>query len=139
MGPHHPRELLAIFVGGAVGALLRALLARTVVHQPLGWPWPTFVANLAAAFLLGWIGTLLMHRHRRGAFAGPFWAAGLCGGLSTFSTVQVEMVELFRAGADAIAVSYLVATVAWGLVAVHLGTDLARRRIRAARAGAGAG
>lgn len=135
MRPHHPRELLAIFLGGAIGALLRAVLGEVVVHERLGWPWPTFVANLVAAFLLGWVGTLLMHRHERGAFAGPFWAAGLCGGLSTFSTVQVELVQLFQGGAAGIAVSYLIGTVAWGLVLVHLGTGLARRRIRRAEAG----
>ncbi|MGN6253004.1 MAG: fluoride efflux transporter CrcB [Marmoricola sp.] len=136
MRPHHPRELLAIFIGGAIGALLRALLAQVLVHEPRGWPWPTFVANLAAAFLLGWIGTLLMARHRRGAFAGPFWAAGLCGGLSTFSTVQVELVRLVDSGDGALALSYLVATVAWGLVLVHLGTVLARRRLGRAAPGA---
>lgn len=127
MRGHHPRELVAIFVGGALGAVLRALLGQVVPDGSHGWPWPTFAANMAAAFLLGWIGTRLMDRHRRGAFAGPFWAAGLCGGLSTFSTVQVELVHLFRAGSDTVAVGYLVATVAGGLALVTAGTVLARR------------
>ncbi|MGN6782485.1 MAG: fluoride efflux transporter CrcB [Marmoricola sp.] len=129
MRGHHPRELLAIFVGGALGAVLRALLGQVVAHGSRGWPWPTFVANMAAAFLLGWIGTRLMDRHRRGAFAGPFWAAGLCGGLSTFSTVQVELVHLFRIGCDGLALGYLAATVAGGLLLVTAGTALARREI----------
>jgi CrcB protein len=50
------RELGAIFVGGAVGALARVGLVAAGLVDAGEWPWPTFVANVAGAFLLGYFG-----------------------------------------------------------------------------------
>ena len=80
------RTLAAVFVGGAVGTLARAALATTAVPDPGRWPWPTFVANIVGSVLLGFIGTRLATTDIR----RPLWGTGVCGGLTTFSTVQVE-------------------------------------------------
>src|SRR5690606_41567601 len=44
-------ELTAVFLGGALGALLRAGLSEALPHGATGWPWGTFVANLAGTAL----------------------------------------------------------------------------------------
>lgn len=41
--------------------------------------------------------------------------AGLCGGLTTFSTLQVEAIELARDGHPGLAAAYLAASVGGGL------------------------
>src|ERR1044072_7950436 len=41
------RQLLAIYVGGVLGALARVGLAEAVPHSPGGWPWATFAVNMA--------------------------------------------------------------------------------------------
>jgi CrcB protein len=122
-----PRELLAVFAGGAVGALLRALLGASVSVRDGGWPWPTFIANVVGAFALGYFTTRLLERLPPSEFRRPFLGTGICGGLSTFSTMQVETVRLVEAGAWPVAVGYTLASLAAGLVALHLATSLVRR------------
>ena len=64
------RELAAIFVGGALGTLLRAALAEAFPHPATAWPWPTFTVNIVAAFLLGYFVTRL-HDHPEDNLAHP--------------------------------------------------------------------
>ncbi|HEU4566983.1 MAG TPA: fluoride efflux transporter CrcB [Marmoricola sp.] len=122
-----PRELLAVFVGGAVGAVLRAALDEALPVDGGGWPWPTFLANLVACFALGYLATRLLERLPPSEYRRPFLGTGVCGGLSTFSTFQVEAVRLVQAGAWPVAAGYVVASLAGGLLALHLATAVARR------------
>lgn len=122
-----PRELFAIFCGGAVGALLRAALGFSANLTDGQWPWPTFCVNIVAAFLLGYFTTRLLERLPASNYRRPLLGTGLCGGLSTFSTMQVETVRLVEAGAYATAVTYTVLSVFAGLVAIHVATALVRR------------
>jgi fluoride exporter len=125
-----PRELAAVFVGGAIGTLLRALTAEVLAPSPGAWPWATFLVNLVAAFLLGYVVTRLLERLPASSYRRPFLGTGICGGLSTFSTMNVEIVRLAQHGAWAIAVGYTVASLIGGLAALHLATMLVRRRDR---------
>lgn len=109
-------EIAAVFVGGAVGALARAALASTAVPDPGRWPWPTFVANVIGSVLLGLIGTRLATSDLR----RPLLGTGFCGGMTTFSTVQVETLLMIDSGHYALAAAYTAAGIAAGLVAVHL-------------------
>lgn len=121
------REIAAIFVGGAIGTLLRAGLGQWLTTPSGGWPWATFVVNVVAAFALGYFSTRLLERLPASTYRRPLLGTGICGGLSTFSTMQVELVRLVQAHAWGVAVSYLVASVVCGLVALHLATGLVRR------------
>lgn len=62
MASRDPRELAAIFIGGALGTLLRAAMAERFPHELAAWPWPTFAVNIAGAFLLGYFITRLQDR-----------------------------------------------------------------------------
>ncbi len=121
------RELVAIFVGGAAGTLLRAALAETLVSDPSRWPWATFGVNIAGAFLLGYVATRLQERLPVSSYRRPLLGTGLCGGLTTFSTMQVEIVKMLGGGHVALAVGYAAASIVAGLVAVHVATALVRR------------
>ena len=125
---HDPRAVLAIIVGGAVGTLGRVALSQAWPHDPTSWPWATFTVNLVAAAVLGWIVTWLQTHRPRSKYRRPLIGTGFCGGLSTFSTMQLEIVKMVQAHAVALAVVYTLASIAAGLVAVQLGTTLARRR-----------
>jgi CrcB protein len=121
------RELAAIFAGGALGTLLRAALAEAFPHPPTAWPWPTFAVNIVAAFLLGYFVTRLQERLPLSSYRRPLLGTGLCGGLSTFSTMQVEILNMLDAHAWRLAAGYAGASVAAGYAAVHLATAAVRR------------
>jgi CrcB protein len=117
------RTLTAVFVGGAIGTLARAALATTAVPDPGRWPWPTFVANIVGSVLLGFIGTRLATTDIR----RPLWGTGVCGGLTTFSTVQVETLLMIQHGRYLLAAGYTAAGIIAGLLAVHLARGRVRR------------
>ena len=116
-------ELLAIFAGGCLGALARAGLLEWLPHDPGSWPWSTFAANVAGTALLGWAVTRLQERMPLTAYRRPFVGTGFCGALTTFSTLQVELLDM-DAG---LALAYASASLAAGFGIVWLATGLARR------------
>jgi CrcB protein len=121
------RLLLAIFAGGVVGTLARAGLARALPPSGAGWPWATFAVNAAGAFLLGALFTRLQERLPPSAFRRPFAGTGVCGALTTFSTLQIEVIRLGREGHAALALAYLVASLATGFGLLYLATAAVRR------------
>jgi len=128
------RELAAVFVGGALGAVARAGLEVLANPDPGHWPWPTFVVNVVGAFLLGYFTTRLLERLPLSSYRRPLLGTGLCGGLTTFSTMQVETLRMLEHRHYGLAAGYTVASIAAGLVVIYLATALVRRvrvRVRA--------
>lgn len=122
------RELLAIGLGGATGALLRAGLGQAFPVGPSEWPWVTFSVNLAGAFALGYFVTRLQERLPLSTYRRPLLGTGFCGGLTTFSTMQVELAKMLHAHAFGLAAGYFTASVAAGFIAVYVATMVVRRR-----------
>jgi CrcB protein len=125
------RELAAVFVGGALGTLARAALNTLVIRDAEHWPWSTFTVNIVGAFLVGYFTTRLLERLPLSSYRRPLLGTGLCGGLTTFSTMQVETVNMIQHGHWAKAAAYTTGSIVLGLLAVHLATVLVRRvRVR---------
>jgi CrcB protein len=121
------RTLAAIFAGGALGAIARAEVAEALPVRPGTFPWATFIVNIAGAALLGWFATWLQARRPPTRHLRPFLTTGLCGGLTTFSTMQVELLRLLDRGDVGLALGYAVASVTAGLAAVQLTTTMVER------------
>ena len=91
------------------------------------WPWATFIVNVVGAFLLGYFTTRLQERLPLSAYRRPLLGTGLCGALTTFSTMQVELLYMLDEARFALAASYAAASVAAGFLAVMVATNLVRR------------
>jgi CrcB protein len=121
------RELAAIFVGGAIGGGARTGLTA-LAGTPAGhWPWATFGVNLVGCFLLGYFVTRLQERLPITAYGRPLLGTGICGGLTTFSTFQLEVLRMLDNHQVALAILYVVVSAAAGFVGVALGTAIVRR------------
>ena len=112
-----PSALIPIFVGGLLGTAARHLLETAYPFDPTGWPWTTFLINLAGAFVLGVVlealvrlGSDIGWRQRARLFLGT----GFCGTFTTYSAFSLESTLLFREGSLGSAVGYMASTVVVG-------------------------
>lgn len=107
-----------------VGTLLRAGLLEAFPVHAAAWPWPTFIANIAGCAILGFV---ITHTRVNGGSSVrmALLGTGLCGALTTFSTLQVEIYDLLDLGEIGIAATYLASSVLLGLLAV----TVARRSV----------
>lgn len=121
------RELAAIFTGGGVGAVARAELAQALPTHAGQWPWATFTVNLVGALLVGYFTTRLQERLPLSAYRRPLLGTGLCGGLTTFSTMQLELLRMLDGDHIGLAVAYAVVSITAGFAAVALASNLTRR------------
>ena len=121
------REVAAIFVGGAVGALLRVALIQTDAGAAPGWPWVTFSENVLGTFLLGYFATRLQERLPLSAYRRPLLGTGFCGAFTTFSTMQLELIKMLDVHRYGLAIAYAASSIFLGYGSVHLATLFVRR------------
>jgi CrcB protein len=113
--------LVAVAVGGSLGAPLRYLVDRAVTtHIDTEFPWGTLAINVAGSLLFGVLSGLLLH-HRVGPVPAALVGTGFCGAFTTFSTFTVETLRLVEDGELREAVANVALATAVGLVAAGLG------------------
>jgi CrcB protein len=120
------RELAAVFAGGVIGTLIRVALSRLFSNSTAGWPWAVFAINLSGALLLGYLVTRLQERLPLSTYRRQLLATGFCGAYTTFSTMQLELLDMWNAHRYGLAAAYLGSSVVCGYVAVHVSTAVAR-------------
>lgn len=108
-----PLLFATIVAAGAVGAVLRYLVG--LAGRRTTWPWPVLVANVVASFAAG----LGMHTDVRLVVV-----TGFAGGLSTFSTLSVETIQLIADGRVRAAAASVALNLALGIAAAALGWAL---------------
>lgn len=121
-----PRRLTAIYAGGVIGALARVGLAEAAPHGAASWPWPTFAANMAGALLLGCL-VAAMRGHRAESPGFALLTTGVCGTLTTFATLQLELYEMLDGGHLGLAAGYVATTIAAGYMLVRVGLHIGSR------------
>jgi fluoride exporter len=137
-----PREwdlLLAISVGGVLGALGRYGVSVALPHATGGFPWSTLLINVTGSALIGVLMVVVLDLTSPHRLLRPLLGVGVLGGYTTYSTFAVDAQRLVLAHEPLLALAYVVATVVVCAAAVWAGARLTHavaRRIVAARAGA---
>jgi CrcB protein len=121
--------VVLVFVGGALGAMLREFVMLMVPNLTDRFPLDILVANLMAALLLGLIAAL----HSRKVVSdgvNMLVATGFTGGLSTFSSFAYASAVLMKASTASavVALAYVVISLVLGYIAVIVGLKLGRHR-----------
>ena len=126
----HPQisrlELAMVGAGGALGGLGRVGLEQAWPTAAGSWPWATFAVNILGAFLLAG----LMSGLRLRPISIPTYrllGTGFCGALTTFSTMQLELLQMLDHARYDLALGYVSASVVGGYMAVSLATRVIAR------------
>ena len=116
-------SLLAVAAGGLVGSAARAGMGLWIPHPSSGFPTTIAAINLAGSFLLG----LYLARRERSVTKPAslhFWAIGMLGAFTTFSTFSIDLLTLLIEGEGPLAIGYLTVSVVGGLVSAIAGQRL---------------
>jgi CrcB protein len=121
------RELGAIFLGGAIGGVLRVWLGVTFASGTGHWPWVIFLVNVTGSVALAYFITRLQERLPLSTYRRPLLGTGFCGAYTTFSTMQVEVLEMLDHGHVGLAIGYSAASLVAGYLAIWTVTAMVRR------------
>ena len=115
-------EILSIFIGGAIGALLRYL----IYSQFEPFYIPTFLVNLLGCFIIGFGTYIYGRKHNRlSVCMKNLLTFGLAGGLTTFSTFALDLYKFIVLGNFVGMLVYMLLSVLLGVCCVSLGINLA--------------
>ena len=123
---------IAVGTGGAAGAVLRGLIFRFIERwSPIGDGGPlkqfgaaraTLIVNSMGSFLLGLVVGILPNPTSGASDpALAFWVTGLCGAVTTFSTLCADAIGLARSGDRGRVAVVLLANTILGIAALLLG------------------
>jgi fluoride exporter len=121
-------NVLLVATGGAIGAAARYLAGLWIAAR-LGasFPWGTFFVNVTGSFLIG-IVLVLVEGDTLPAGARLFFAVGILGGYTTFSSFSYETLQLLAGGGNVVGPVLLntLGQLLAGLLAVYLGVVVGR-------------
>lgn len=121
---------LAIALGGAFGAVFRALMingvTRALPAQGLVFPWGTLLVNVLGSAMMGMVFILAVERGALTETQRAFVMVGLLGAFTTFSTFSMDTISLIQQNALWQAGSYILASVIICLLGTWLGMALTR-------------
>lgn len=116
------KDFLFVFLGGGVGCSLRYAIQCVLKGYtcPMGFPLPTFLANIGGCFLIGMF-YALSARFNLPQETRLLLTTGLCGGFTTFSTFSNESLTLLRQSSYTVFALYVCGSMILGILAVIAG------------------
>lgn len=118
------RIIILIGIGSFIGGVLRYLTTLFVQSKFLStFPYGTLTVNILGSLIIGIVFGL-----SEKANLSPEWrlffAAGICGGFTTFSAFSFETMSMLQDGQYFYGLSYIGLSILFGLLAVFLGISL---------------
>ena len=117
-------KFLLVFLGSGIGGVFRYSISLLFTTGTLKFPWPTFIANGIAAFLVGVFYAAATQKEWLDKNYLILLTVGLCGGLSTFSTFSFESVKLWQGGEYWICIGYVLLSVITSLLLTFAGSKI---------------
>jgi len=115
------KDIVLVGIGSGLGGICRYLISLLMSQVRSGFPWGTFVVNVAGCLLIGLLWGVTSRTHNLSPSFSLFLMVGFCGGFTTFSTFSKEGLSLLQADNYLLFTLYVLVSVALGLAAVGLG------------------
>jgi len=114
--------VLLVALGGAIGSAARYLVSGWFAGQfGSAFPYGTFVINVTGSFIIGLFLAFAQERVSLSPYWRLFFAVGVVGGYTTFSTFEYEFVRLLQEGDMLLGASYMVGSVVLGAIGAIAG------------------
>lgn len=115
-------KLISVFVGGGIGATLRFLVTilsnKCFATSILG----TLFVNIVGCFFIGcMLGITTNKPNMFSDVLKTLLTVGILGGLTTFSTFNIEVFELIKIGKIFLGISYMFLSCLLGLLCAYFG------------------
>jgi CrcB protein len=116
-------SFLLVGAGGAIGAMARFGFASLIGRLwPMGFPLATLLINIIGSAAMGiFIGLMARWLPAWQSEARLFFAVGILGGFTTFSTFSLDAIVLIERGDWIAAGAYVLLSVVLCLIGLYLG------------------
>lgn len=122
--------VVVVALGGALGSLLRYAAGLAWPTAPGTFPLTILTVNVSGCLVIGMFLVLITEVWTGHRLIRPFFATGVLGGFTTFSTYSLDVLTLVRGGDPLLALGYLLLTAVGALLAVTAGMFGVRRLVR---------
>src|SRR3569833_1451049 len=127
-GIYAEKQVIAIALGGSVGALLRYGMSNWVLSfVARDFPYGTLIVNVSGSLIMGVLFVVLVERLALGVEWRAALLIGVLGAYTTFSSFSMETLLLFEDGEHVKAIVNIILSVSLCLAAVWLGVVAGRR------------
>jgi len=116
------KDMFLVGLGGGIGSILRYSSGLLVPSKY--FPWSTFFVNILGSFIIGIIFAMSIKTEGLSNSWRLFLATGICGGFTTFSAFSLENMGLLQSGKYGMALTYIILSIALGIIATFLGYQL---------------
>jgi CrcB protein len=118
---------LIVFLGAGIGGALRHGVNIGATRMfGYGFPFGTFIVNVAGSFAMGLLAGFFAYRAGIPQHVRLFLTTGILGGFTTFSTFSLDAALLIERHSYGAAAGYVVGSVAAGLAALFFGLAVFR-------------
>ncbi len=121
------KNLIFVFLGGGLGSCCRYALALLLNQAESPFPLGTFTANALSCVFLGFATVFVLSNLNFSDEVRLIIMVGFCGGFSTFSTFDNELLGLIKNGKIYHALIYGGTSILVGLLALLLGIKLGQK------------
>lgn len=123
--------ILAIAVGGAIGAVARHLVnVQAAALMGFGFPWGTLTVNIVGSFLMGVLVETSALAWSPDSAVRAMLAVGVLGAFTTFSTFSLDTIVLYERGQMGLAAGYVIASVVLSIGGLFAGLAVVRAVIQ---------